>query len=86
MKKDYEYEDKFCYICKEVFDQDNFQFIDLCNKCYDKIYPSRWLPELRQFWREKIIPKFPRKDGESNQDWRRRVGEHFQEKYKGYKK
>ena len=86
MKKyDEEVPDRYCRECGRNYTAHEFQFIDLCNKCYDKIHPPKGLEYLRQFWQEQIVPKFPRLDGESNAEWIERVNK-ATEKPKRYRR
>ena len=81
MKKKYDEEvvtNRYCRECVRDYVRELFQFLDLCHTCYDKLFPSKGLEYLRQWWREKIIPKYPRLDGESNKEWIKRVHEELQ--------
>jgi hypothetical protein len=81
MKKKYDEEvvtNRYCRECGRDYVREHFQFIDLCNTCYDKIHPPRGLEYIRQWWKEKIIPKYPRLDGETNKEWIARVHEELQ--------
>ena len=80
MKKKYDevVPDRYCRECGVNYKKEIFQFFDLCSKCYDEIYPPRGLEYLRQFWREKVIPKYPRHEGESNKEWIKRVHQEFE--------
>ena len=66
---------RYCKQCGRDYESQLFQFIDLCNACYDTLYPPHGLEYLRQYWREQIIPKFPRKDGETDVQWVTRISE-----------
>ena len=86
MKKyDEEVPDRYCRECNKDYESQSFQFVDLCNTCYDKLYPPKGLELLRQFWQDKIVPKFPRLDGESNAEWIVRVNK-ATEKPKRYRR
>ena len=81
MKKKYDEEvvtNRYCRECGRDYVREHFQFLDLCHKCYDKLFPPQGLEYVRQWWREKIIPKYPRHEGESNKEWIARVHEELQ--------
>ena len=87
MKKKYDEEvpERYCRECNKDYVREHFQFIDLCNTCYDKLFPPKGLEYLRQFWQEKIVPEYPRHEGESNAEWIARVNK-ATEKPKKYRR
>jgi hypothetical protein len=76
---------RYCKQCGRDYESQLFQFIDLCNACYDKLYPPKGLELLRQFWQEKIVPEYPRHENESNAEWIVRVNK-ATEKPKKYRR
>ena len=75
MKKKYDEEvpERYCRECNKDYVREHFQFIDLCNTCYDKLFPPKGLEYIRQWWKEKVIPVYPRHENESNKEWIARV-------------